>query len=323
MATALTAKKAQVRDESRHTVDIRASEGGFAALQERRRRIRVLWKPRDKGCLTRCDHMKKLFAILVIGSAAFGAFGEDTNAFLAPLLINGQFYTNARISSVTPAYVVLLFDGGGKKFPLSDLPPHLQKRFNYDPSKAAQFSDQEESRKQLAIERQAEAQDAAIKAQNALGEIQTVTIIKVIGGTPVKCLADTGDGEREIFINGLPAVVAFAFSRCDAGSQAVSAREAQVSTMRRNAERQDANAMTGAEGDPDYVAVIMSQRVQANNAALDAKDASEDLETMKANLAKLSREKEVASHIRAQPTGKIFGATRIWNFVGFASPPAN
>jgi hypothetical protein len=48
-------------------------------------------------------------------------------------------YSNVTWSTVTPASATLLHSGGVTTFPLETLPEELQKRFNYDPERAAAY----------------------------------------------------------------------------------------------------------------------------------------------------------------------------------------
>lgn len=77
--------------------------------------------------------MKTAFLLLVICQVAFAA---DTN--IIPFLTVGeQTFTNVEIGTVTASHVTLFYDGGGQRVAISNLPTYLQKRFNYDPTKAA------------------------------------------------------------------------------------------------------------------------------------------------------------------------------------------
>jgi len=50
---------------------------------------------------------------------------------------NGTIYHNVQVLSHDSAYVTILHEDGGGRIPLSALGPALQKRFAYDPAKAA------------------------------------------------------------------------------------------------------------------------------------------------------------------------------------------
>jgi hypothetical protein len=68
----------------------------------------------------------------------------------------GQTYHNVQVLSHDNAYVTILHEDGGGRIPLSTLSPALQKRFDYDPAKAAQ---------QIAATAAADQRDRAALAQ--------------------------------------------------------------------------------------------------------------------------------------------------------------
>lgn len=74
------------------------------------------------------------------------AQATGTNTFPA-LTINGRTLTNATVSSVTPEYATIFYDGGAGQFPFSNLPDSLQRQYSYDPAKAAKFLEGEKARK--------------------------------------------------------------------------------------------------------------------------------------------------------------------------------
>jgi hypothetical protein len=83
--------------------------------------------------------------------------------------VNGKTYHNVTVSKVDPDKVHIMYDGGIGSVNLADLPPDLQKKFNYDPSAAkaaasAEAQRQAEVDRQLAIE---EKQNQKIEAAQA------------------------------------------------------------------------------------------------------------------------------------------------------------
>jgi hypothetical protein len=79
---------------------------------------------------------------------------------------DGKTYHNVQVLSSNAAYVTILHEDGGGRIPLSTLSPALQKRFNYDPAKAApviaatQVADQQDKTALVAEKKKTEAQDA-------------------------------------------------------------------------------------------------------------------------------------------------------------------
>jgi hypothetical protein len=108
------------------------------------------------------------------------AADSDTNTFPV-LTIKGHSYTNARISSVSAAYAIVIFDGGGKRVPLADLPEGLQKRYGYEPAKAATFVEIENEKRAATTAEIAASQLAVLQAQNSVGEEQNIRILKITG----------------------------------------------------------------------------------------------------------------------------------------------
>jgi hypothetical protein len=79
---------------------------------------------------------------------------------------DGKTYHNVQVLSSNAAYVTILHEDGGGRIPLSTLSPDLQKRFNYDPAKAAaviaatKVTDQQDKTALAAEKKKAQAQDA-------------------------------------------------------------------------------------------------------------------------------------------------------------------
>src|SRR5271156_5255557 len=77
--------------------------------------------------------------------------------------VNGKDYHNVKVGQVEADRVHITYDGGIGAVMLSDLPPDLKKRFNYDPQAAEKASQQKESAMS-----QADADQARKIAINAL-----------------------------------------------------------------------------------------------------------------------------------------------------------
>ena len=73
--------------------------------------------------------------LLICLFAATFAFGEETNLTLT---VDGIIYTNVHFRGTTPVSVAIFHSTGVATLPLEKLPPELQKRFGYDPQRAAQ-----------------------------------------------------------------------------------------------------------------------------------------------------------------------------------------
>ncbi|HMP82026.1 MAG TPA: hypothetical protein PKA41_04885 [Verrucomicrobiota bacterium] len=106
--------------------------------------------------------MKTLLQITILGLALTTAAGlqartaEATNSVNTAAMIQpasedlgwdlheGKSNKIARVYSVTPAYVQVIYDGGkgGRKIPRNDLPPQLRARYPYDAPRAAEYQAQ-------------------------------------------------------------------------------------------------------------------------------------------------------------------------------------
>ena len=74
---------------------------------------------------------------------------EDTNIIPLLKLSTGQTLTNAHFSTITPADAIILYDGGGTRIPLEQLPDPLKRKY-YDPHKAKVYTEQIAKQKQAA-----------------------------------------------------------------------------------------------------------------------------------------------------------------------------
>jgi hypothetical protein len=121
-------------------------------------------------------------AVLLLVFAVTASFAEDTNTLPSTITVNGITYSNVTWRTVTPATVTIFHETGVASVPLENLPPELQKRFGYDPQKAAVYRAQESvteqqylveirAQRQLRQQRQAEALEAARKQQEAQQEL--------------------------------------------------------------------------------------------------------------------------------------------------------
>ena len=70
---------------------------------------------------------------------------------------DGKKYKDVTVVKVDPDAVTILDSDGGARVPLSVLPPELQKKFKYDPAKAAAAAKQHDADEALAAKSLAEA----------------------------------------------------------------------------------------------------------------------------------------------------------------------
>ncbi len=110
----------------------------------------------------------------------------DDNATATDWTVNGTVYHHVVAGQVEPDRVHISCDGGAGTVQLSDLPPDLQKRFNYDPAqaKAAAQKREDDQRAADASEAAAAQQQQAQATRDA--EIQKVQEAAVKGAIPVR-----------------------------------------------------------------------------------------------------------------------------------------
>ncbi len=252
--------------------------------------------------------MRPLKAVFLFICLTFAARAQ-TNF---EVLVTGQgTYTNAHFSTHSPAWVIVLHDHGAAKVWLTNLPPALQKQFGYSPEKMAE---------QLALEAKKKAQQqAADEARRKLlaslaGSVQSVRVISIVDDFG-QCVITTSNGQQRVYMVGLPAssknyLFQIAKLQSDLADSADTAKRLQ-----RSAARADANAPVAASGDANYVAAAMNQRTAANNLALDAQNAAENVETMKERLQNLQAGLTEATTFYAYSTGLTDNGLPRWQAV--------
>jgi hypothetical protein len=101
--------------------------------------------------------MKILLTILL---AAMPAFADTITT------ISGTTYSDASVTKTTPTAISITHSTGMAKIPFKDLPAATQKKYGYDPAKAAEYETQEAQR--LAEQKQrAETQRLQTEQENA------------------------------------------------------------------------------------------------------------------------------------------------------------
>jgi hypothetical protein len=225
--------------------------------------------------------------------------------------------TNAAIWDVTPAYLVIDYDGGITHEFITNLPADLQKKYHYDPVAATAL---------LAAEKQRvlNGQLNKLKHDQYLASLRgTNQIIRIISFNQFglcEISGESGGGgvgvvRQKVYIFGLPQSLKDFMIREDQLKIDVENAAANAIQKSRAADRADANAPVEAGGDPNYVAAAMAQRKAANNMALDAKDAAEDVATMKENLTEMESQETDATTITAYPTGQSYNTIPLWQCV--------
>jgi hypothetical protein len=261
--------------------------------------------------------MKTIPAILLLVAVSTSA--QTNEPVIEVLTAGGQFYTNARISHVTPASAVVIYDGGSVQLALSNLPVSYQEKYGYDPVKAARF---------LADEKQkVQAERAALMARQAAynravasltGTNRPVQILSILdeqsnGGIPRCAVPDAPDG---ILVKNLPDSVRSFLNRKRQLAADIRSFSDKVRADTSAAVRAQAMAPTLASRDPDTLDAQNNQRAQANLLAVKAGEERAELDEMKKTLSDLDAETADRTTIVAFPTGQFFGRLEIWNCVG-------
>jgi hypothetical protein len=144
--------------------------------------------------------INSLLAIAALFCAPL-AFAADTN-IIPSLVIEGQTYLNAEIGTVKGSKVTIFYDGGGKQFAISNLPPDLQLRLNYNPA-IASVNEAIEARQKAAIQQRLQEQAKAVAVAKAkLGPAQTIRVLKVINPSRLQIAAN--GILAEAYIHNLP-----------------------------------------------------------------------------------------------------------------------
>jgi hypothetical protein len=142
---------------------------------------------------------KTIISLLAIARLFLAAsvLAGDTDP-IPSLTIAGQTYTNVELGTVTGSRVTIFFDGGGERVAISNLPPYLQKRLNYDPQ-LARTQDAAEAERIAAAKERA---DKEATAQQAQGPAQKIRLVKILPDTYVQIEAE--GVLSEAYIHNLP-----------------------------------------------------------------------------------------------------------------------
>ncbi len=110
--------------------------------------------------------------LLVAFTLVVAARAEDANALPRTITVDGITYSNVTWRTVTPAAISIIHSTGAATIPLEKLPPELQKRFRYDPEKAAEYRAAEQSAEAVRQETLRKRYAEEAEAQKQAGEAQ-------------------------------------------------------------------------------------------------------------------------------------------------------
>jgi hypothetical protein len=259
--------------------------------------------------------MKSLAGILLLASAT--VFGQ-TNEFIPIFTTDGRVYTNARITSVTASYVIVMFDGGGKKVKVEDLPEPFRTQY-YNPEKAAKLREQEERARSKRLTEYATASETIRQAEASYGEEQTEKVVK-ISGLLGKCYLETSEDTKEVFINGLPKSVSDYFAEYDSLDSQVTKAIDSAKRAADESDEADARAPAFVSGSAAFVQQESAKMERAKLLRVEADKRHGELIALERKQSVLMDSEKRRTTILARPTGKIYGGLRIWEFRGFPKP---
>lgn len=249
--------------------------------------------------------------IPLLFSAAAAA--QDQKHFDVLHTLDGQAYTNAVVSSRTPAYLIVLYDGGGTKVYFTNLDDRIRSDFGYNASAADAFASKEAEKKKAALEASKKEEQAAFDAENAVGDVQSVEVLGSLGGYKYRIKSDSGEGD--VVFMTMPAAV----------SQFLG-QEAELEAQRDAAAAQAANAGTAAQrntvrsrrraANGNLAGSVVAARASETN-QMQAKTAKSEESAVDKTWAKFEEQRPEKATILAAPTGHILYGLRVWKFTGF------
>lgn len=252
--------------------------------------------------------MKTLLFFLLSSSVALAA---NTNEIFFDVLHTAQGdFTNATIIRTTPAYAVVDWPNGLAKVALTNLSPELQKRFGYDPQKAAALVAAEKQHAADVLKQQIEYQKYVASLRGTNQVIRVMTVPDSYG----RCQTSVGS----VIVQNVPSSVSSWIAHYNQLSSDIPVFAQKVLNDTKAAERADAFAPTGAGGDAAYVAAAMSQRDRATQMVLNANDESDRLKQMEAELDSMTVTVTENTSIVAYPTGLNHSGIPIWQAAGMA-----
>ena len=261
--------------------------------------------------------MKTVPAILLL--AALSTFAQTNEPVIDVLPAEGQFYTNAQITLVTPAYAVVSYDDGIVQLALSNLPASYKEKYGYDPDKAAKYLADEKQKVQEQRAAEMTRQTAYNQAVASLtGTNRPVLIISILdeqsnGGIPLCAVPDVPNG---ILVKNLPDPVRSFLNRKKQLAVDIDSFSDKVQADGSAAARAEAVAPTFASPDPDTLDAQNNQRAQANLMAVKVREERAELAKMKKTMNDLDAETADRTTIMAFPTSQFFGRFEIWDCVG-------
>jgi len=259
--------------------------------------------------------MAVFFTLILSTLAVLAEVANETP--IAALLAGGKIYTNAIITRVTPAYVVVNYQEGIVQIPMSDLSPAYQDQFGYTPEKAAQFLDQEKQsrKKERAAMLARQAALDALAGTNRLIRITAVSNDPSYHSIPF-CSTDGIDGG--ILVENLPDSVRQFLT----GYGQLQADIANCHQQLDNIKVPDTNAPPPppqmgkglmVENGSSFVSIGGPPK---DNTAAVRQNLEDRLNALNAQMAQATTNYNLYTTIIARPTGELYGGKPIWICTG-------
>ena len=109
------------------------------------------------------------------------------------ITLSGKVYKNARPFRPEPDGINYAFEGGVVKIPFTDLPDTIRKQYQYDPSKARKFAEEDAAAQQHLAEAQAESELATQRVKETadfLAQNECLMVVKIRQVTDEGALVD-------------------------------------------------------------------------------------------------------------------------------------
>jgi hypothetical protein len=99
--------------------------------------------------------LQSLVILLSIGLPVLPSYSSESEnagpSGFDKLTVGKSTYYKVRVNTVTPEAITIFHSKGITKVPISQLPPDLQKAFNFDPEESANYLQEQRQRSQLAV----------------------------------------------------------------------------------------------------------------------------------------------------------------------------
>ncbi len=253
------------------------------------------------------EAVSKVF-LLTISLSCLSA-GADTN-FFPSLTVGTETYKNAKITSVTPSYVVVSHDEGALRIGFTNLPLFIQQQYGYDADAAARFATQEIDRKkkQAADHQQ---QQAAILAQNAWrGDPQAAQVKSVAQkyASWTRCTLNISNSVSEAWVDGLDDSIVQYYHRLLRLTSDVKAKQLYCENERLRLRQLKNRLPSEASADSPYYAMI--HQFNVDTTALE--DEVDKLNDMKSELLDLQASGDKATRTVLIPTAQSYSGMKVW-----------